>query len=140
MNDTNAFLGKTVQPTHKEVTAALGPAATAWNELLDWLLETQNLADREWNSYSPKYGWALRVKRKKRNILYMAPGEGCFRVSFVLGDKAVAAARANKPAKVLRKALDEAPRYPEGTGVRLVVSKPKDLAAIRTLTVVKLAH
>lgn len=140
MNHTNAFLGKTVQPTEKEVAAALGPAASAWNELLDWLLEKQNLADREWNSFSPKYGWALRVKRKKRNILYLAPGEGCFRVSFVLGDRAVAAVRANKPAKALLKALDEAPRYAEGTSLRLVVSKPKDLAAVRTLTLVKLAN
>lgn len=96
MNDTNAFLGNTVQPTEKEVASALGPAASVWNELLDWLRDGQKLADPEWNSRSPKYGWALRVKRKKRNIVYMAPGEGCFRVTFLLGGKAVAAARATK--------------------------------------------
>ncbi|HEV2135820.1 MAG TPA: DUF3788 domain-containing protein [Terracidiphilus sp.] len=140
MNDTNAFLGKTTEPTEKEVAFALGPAASVWNELLDWFKEEEKLSEQEWNSYSPKYGWALRVKRKKRNIVYMAPGSGCFRVSFILGEKAVAAARASKLPKAVLKALDEAPRYPEGTGLRLTVSKSKDLPPIRRLTQAKLAN
>lgn len=140
MNDTNAFLGKTTEPSEKDVESALGAANSAWNELLDWLKEEEKLSDREWNSYSPKYGWALRVKRKKRNIIYMSPCHGCFRVSFILGDKAVAAARDSKLPKPVLKALDEAPHYPEGTGLRLLVSKSKDLPAIRTLTQVKLAN
>lgn len=140
MNDTNAFLGKTAEPTKNEVASALGPAAPIWDELLHWLQDEQKLAEQEWTSYSPKYGWSLRVKRKKRNIIYMAPGEGCFRVSFIFGDKAVAAAHSGKLPKAVLKALDEAPRYPEGTGLRLVVSKEKDLDAIRALTLVKLAN
>lgn len=80
------------------------------------------------------------MKQKKRVIVYMAPGDGCFRVSFILRDKAVTAARAGKLPKAVLKALDEAPKYPEGTGLRLVVSKPGDLAAIRTLIGVKLAN
>jgi hypothetical protein len=140
MKDTNAFLGKTVQPTEKEVASALGPAAAAWDELRHWLQEEEKLGEQEWNSYSSKYGWALRVKRKKRNIVYMAPCNGCFRVSFILGDKAVAAARASKLSKAVLKALDEAPKYPEGTGLRLLVSRSRDLAPIRTLTQVKLAN
>lgn len=140
MNDTNAFLGKTNEPTPDDVAIALGPAAPAWNELLDWLTNEQHLDEREWISYSPKSGWALRVKRKKRNIVYMTPGQDCFRVSFILGDRAIAAAHATRLPKALAKALDEAPRYPEGTGLRLVVSKAKELAAVRALTLVKLAH
>lgn len=139
MNDTNAFLGRTTRPTEEEVASALGVAAPAWNELLNWLKEEEKLSEREWNSSSPKYGWALRVKQKKRNIVYLAPCNGCFRVSFILGDKAVAAARERKLPKVVLKALDQAPRYPEGTGLRLLVSKSKDLPPIRTLTEVKLA-
>jgi hypothetical protein len=140
MNDTNAFLGKTTEPTEKEVASALGAVGTVWNELLEWLQDEEQLSDREWNSYSPKYGWALRVKRKKRNIIHMSPCDGCFRVSFILGDKAVAAARSSKLPKAVLKALDEAPHYPEGTGLRLLVTKAKDLPPIRTLTHVKLAN
>ena len=140
MDATNAFLGKTTPPTAKDVASALGPAISAWNELLDWLGKEQNVSDHEWKSYSPKYGWSLRAKLKKRNILYLVPCKRCFQVFFILGAKAVEAARASNLPKVVLKALDEAPRYPEGTGLRLLVSKSRDLPAIRKLAVVKLTN
>ena len=94
----------------------------------------------EWNCLKPKYGWNLIAKAKKRRIVYLGPCNGCFRVSFVLGDKAMAAARAGDFSKPIVKILDEAPRYAEGTGVRLLVKNAKDLAAIRELTKIKLAN
>ena len=140
MNDTNAFLGKTVEPTENEVASALGPAQPVWKELLTWLRDEQQLPDKEWTSYSPKYGWALRIKRTKRNSLYLSPARDCFLVSFILGDKAVEALRAGKLSKALLKTIDEAPLYPEGTGLRFLVSKSSQLSPIRQLTLGKLAH
>ena len=139
MDTPNAFIGKTVPPTAKEVMTALGSTAALWIELVDWFAE-QGVTVQEWNSYSPKAGWALRVKVKKRNIVYLAPCAGCFRVAFILGDKAVAAAREGGLSKALLKLFDEAPRYPEGTGLRLTVKSSKDLAAIRTLALIKMAN
>lgn len=73
MNDANAFIGKTTQPTSAEITSALGPAAPVWEELPLRLRDEQKITIGEWTSSSPKHGWALRMKQKKRNILYMAP-------------------------------------------------------------------
>jgi hypothetical protein len=140
MDYTNAFIGKTAQPTEKELGTALGSAFSAWNELLDWFSEEQGVNIHEWTSYSPKYGWTLRLKLKKRTIVYLGPGEGRFLVMFILGAKAVAAARTSNLPKAIVKALDEAPRYPEGTGLRLVVAKSKDLPAIHKIALVKLAN
>lgn len=140
MDIPNAFIGKSAQPKSDEVTAALGSSATAWKELLDWLAEEKGITDQEWNSSSPKCGWALRMKLKKRNIVYLGPCAGCFRVAFVLEDKAMAAARQSKLSKSVLKTLDEAPHYAEGTGIRLMVHESKDLAPIRILTAVKLAN
>jgi hypothetical protein len=139
METPNAFIGKTTQPTPKELSAALGSSVELWDQLVDWLAE-QGAATQEWNSYSPKAGWALRLKHKKRNIIYLAPCVGCFRVALILGDKAVAAARQGDLSKSTLKLLDEAPRYPEGTGLRLIVKAAKDLAAIRKLALIKLAN
>jgi hypothetical protein len=61
-------------------------------------------------------------------------------VAFVLGDKAVAAARKSDLAKGTQKVIDEAPRYAEGTGVRLMVKAAKDLSAIKKLAVIKMAN
>ena len=88
---------------------------------------------QEWTSYSLKAGWSLRLKRGKRTIVWMAPCEGCFRVAFILGDKAVLAARQSRLSARALRALDEAERYAEGTGVRLVVNGPKDIPTVKNL-------
>jgi len=140
MDPQNAFIGKTAQPTAREVAAALGPSITAGKELLDWLGEEQHVTGQEWNSFSPKYGWTLKMKLKRRTILHLSPCDQCFRVMFILSARAVEAARTSNLPKAVLKALDEAPRYPEGTGLRFVISEAKDLAAIRQLALVKLAN
>jgi hypothetical protein len=139
METPNAFIGKTTKPTEAEIAAALGATAALWKQLVGWMAE-QGVAESEWNSYSPKAGWALRLKVKKRNIVYLGPCDGCFRAAFVLGDRAVAAAWKSDLAKGTLKLLDEAPRYAEGTGVRLMVKTAKDLAAIRKLALIKMAN
>lgn len=139
METSNAFIGKTVQPTEREVAVALGSTAALWSQLVDWFAE-QGVGLKDWNSSSPKHGWSLRLKLKKRTIVYLSPCDGCFRVAFALGDRAVAAARKSDLSKSILKLLDEAPRYAEGTGVRLMVKAPKDLAAIRKLALIKLAN
>ena len=140
MDVANAFIDHAAKPTPEELTAALGPSATIWNKLVGRLAEEYGLTIQEWNSYSLKAGWSMRLKLKKRNILYMAPCRGCFRVAFVLGDKAVQAARQIKLPQSILKGIDEAPRYPEGTGVRLLVKRMSDLAAIQKLAAIKLAN
>jgi hypothetical protein len=139
METPNAFIGKTTQPTDEEVTTALDATSEVWMQLVDWLAD-QGVAEEEWNSSGRKYGWSLRLKQKKRTIVYLSPCAGCFRVAFVLGDRAIAAARQSDLSKSTLLLLDEAPRYAEGTGVRLMVKGAKDLAAIRKLALIKLAN
>ena len=139
MEVPNAFVGKETAPTAEEVAAALGANADVWNELVDWLAE-EKIAEPEWKSSGKKYGWSVRLKHKKRNIIYLGPCAGCFRVAFVLGDRAVAAARQVDLSKSTLKLLDEAPHYPEGTGLRLMVKAAKDLAAIKKLALTNLAN
>jgi len=138
---SNAFIGKAERPSPEEISAALGPTVDLWNEFIEWMASDLGVADQEWKGiYVHKYGWSLTLKRKKRTIVYLGPCAGCFRAAFTLSDKAVAAAKeARLPKKVLE-ALGEARRYPEGTGLRLVVNKAADLAAIRKLAEIKLAH
>jgi len=139
METVNAFIGKTKAPTEAEVAEALGSTAALWKQLVGWMAE-HGAGESEWNSSGAKYGWALRLKVKKRNIVYLGPCDGCFRVAFALGDKAVAAARKSDLPKNTLKIIDEAPRYAEGTGVRLIVKAEKDLGAIKKLALIKMAN
>lgn len=140
MENTNAFVGRTSQPGPKEVEAALGPSAVAWREFVGWIEQEKGVTTEEWKSDAPKYGWSLRLKRKDRTIVYLAPCNGCFRASFVLGDRAMEAARHTHFPQKVAEAIAAAPHYGEGTGVRLMVKKPTDLPPIRMLAEIKLAN
>lgn len=135
----NAFIGRKTPPSSKDVVAKLGPSATAWRELIQWL-EEQGIECKEWKSISPRYGWSFRPALRTRTVLYLGPCDGCFRASFVLGDKAVAAARASDLPKTVLNEIAQARRYAEGTGIRLMVHRPEDLAAIRKLVEIKLKN
>ncbi len=136
----NAFIGRKEKPTEEDLASELGPAKAAWDQLLSNLSEQYGLVTQEWNSYSVKAGWSLRLKRGKRNILYLGPCHGSFRVAFILGDRALEAARHTRLPQRIVKTLNEGTRYPEGTMVRLDVKVPKDLAGITALTAVKLEN
>jgi len=136
----NAFVGKPEQPTDDDLKAALGFRKPLWDQLLADLADEHQLVIREWNSYSPKAGWSLRLKLRQRNILYLSPTRSSFTATVVLGDKAVQAARQGRlPRRVIR-IIDEAKRYPEGTAVRIEVEKPSDLAVVKKLAKIKLEH
>jgi uncharacterized protein DUF3788 len=111
-----------------------------WDQWLTELTRECRADIQEWNSYSPKAGWSLRVKRKTRTIVWLAPCLGCFRVAFIFGDKAMSAARQGKWPRRVIKVMDEAPKYPEGTGIRLEVKSPREIGVLKKLAAIKLAN
>ena len=136
----NAFLDKSTKPTDAELAAALGPAHALWLQLVADLAEDSNVDVQEWKSVSKKYGWSLRLKLKKRTIVYLSPHRGCFTAVFILWDKAVKAAHeAGLPVSVI-KSLDQAKRYAEGTGVRIEAKTRKDISIVKKLTAIKLQN
>ncbi len=66
--------------------------------------------------------------------------ESQLQVAFIFGEKALRAMRqAALPARVLRM-LDEAPKHPEGTGLRFEIKTTKDIAVVKKLAAIKLQH
>ena len=136
----NAFIGKAKQPTAKELAAELGPSTELWNELVAGITKDCGITEQEWKSVYPKYGWSLRLKRKKRNIVHMAPSHGCFLVALILGDKAMAVACNLDLPKAVTKIVKEAPHYPEGSGIRLEIKSATDLDSVKKLAKVKVEN
>jgi hypothetical protein len=136
----NAFIGKSECPADAELGRALGSAKPVWDRLIADLAAHHDVADQEWKCYSAKLGWSLRLKRGKRTILWMAPCEGCFRVVFILGDKAVEEARQSRLSARVIELIDQAERYPEGTGIRLHIKAPKDIPTVTKLAEIKLRN
>ena len=139
MEPANTFVGRKTPPTAADVETCLGTTLSVWDALLG-RLKPRGIRAGEWRSASPKYGWGLRPALKDRTILYLGPCQDCFRVSFALGDKAVAAALASELPKALKIEIAHAKRYAEGTGVRLVVRNLADLTPVEVLVDIKLKN
>jgi uncharacterized protein DUF3788 len=130
----SVFADKAHQPTEKDLRSVLGKPYTAWVELIELV---SNRIPPILQAWSFTTGWSLRLKRKDRVIVYMTPRDGHFLVSFALGEKAVAAARASKlPATVL-KAIESAPKYAEGRGVRFEVRQVRQVPPLAALAEIK---
>lgn len=133
----SAFSDKANPPTDADLRATLGKAHGAWLDLIALAFERIGALSQAWGFASASTGWGLRLHHKERILFYMTPREGHFLVSFALGDKAVAAAHAAKLPATLLAAIDAAPRYAEGRGVRIEVKQRRQVPALVTLAQVK---
>jgi len=104
------------------------------------LAEENGIDMQEWNTYSKKAGWSLRLKHKDCVIVNLSPHRGCFTASFALGDKAVQAARQSGLSPQVINIIDEAKRYAEGTAVRVEVKGIRDVASVKRLAAAKLEN
>ena len=136
----SAFDDKSNQPNADELAQVLGKSHSLWYELQKEVCSLFTPALVEWGYASKSTGWGMRIKTEKRVIIYMTPCRGYFLASFALGEKAVRAAHdAKLPAKILS-AIDAAPKYAEGRGVRIEVRTKSDVKAIAKLAAIKLAN
>lgn len=140
MLSENAFIGKLTQPTPKELAGKLGSAKDLWNHVVRDVTSECGITDKEWNCYSPKAGWSLRLKQKKRNIVYLSPCDKSFRVAFILGEKAMRVAKNTEFSAKYVKLITEAVRYPEGSAIRLEVTNSEDVAFVKQLAKIKVEN
>jgi len=133
----SAFADKARQPAEKDLRSVLDKSYTAWVRLIELVCDRISPITQVWGFTSVSTGWGLRLKRKDRVILYMTPREGYFLVSFALGEKAVASAHAHELPPAVLKAIESAPKYSEGRGVRLEVRQAREVSALATLAEIK---
>ena len=133
----SAFDDKATAPTEHDVQATLGPAYARWTKLIALVEERVETLVPIWKFAGKTTGWGLRLVHGERVILYMTPQPEQFLVSVVLGERAVAAARAARlPAQIWR-AIEAAPRYAEGRGIRIPVRTTAQLPALARLARIK---
>ena len=133
----SAFTDKAHQPTSEDLRTTLGAAHEAWKAMIDAVTSNIPQLTQLWGFTSKSTGWGLRLRHKERVILYMTPSSGHFLVSFVLGEKAVKQAHAAKLTQPLLSAIEAAPRYAEGRGVRIEVKKRSQVPSLAALAVIK---
>ena len=74
-----------------------------------------------------------------KNLFFVIPLKECFRINFVLGEKAVQRALSTPLPVEVEKTLREGRSYPEGRSVSLEISHESDLSLGRKLLDIKVS-
>lgn len=127
------FDEKALIPNDEQVERALGSCYSFWCDLRDYVSESTGQVVEEWKFYSKKAGWSLLIKEKKRTLFYLIPCEKIFKVNFVLGANALAAAKESLLQESVLEDMNSAPKYAEGTSFMFDVSDEDLLANAKTL-------
>jgi hypothetical protein len=119
----SAFDDKAKKPSKSSLRTTLGRTSTHWDNLVAFIASEYAPLDETRNFAGAAWGWSLRLKQKKRTVLYMTPCRGHFLVGFALGEKAVKAAQDIGLPKDVLSLIDEAKKYAEGRAVRLEIRR-----------------
>lgn len=133
----SVFTDKSHAPTDADLRSVLGTKYTAWVRLVELVTARIPALTQLWGFTSKSTGWGLRLRHGERVIVYMTPGDAQLMVSFALGEKAVARAKLAKLPKALLDAIEAAPRYAEGRGVRILVTRLTQLPSLAALAEIK---
>jgi len=136
----SVFDNKALEPTAVAVVEALVGAADLWTDLKVQLASQYDPLAEDWVYSGKRWGWSLRLKHKKRAVLYMTPSTGYFYAGLALGEKAVAAANASDLPTSLLEIINGSQKYAEGRGVRLEVRSTANLADVIQLAAIKMAN
>ncbi|MEN6561525.1 MAG: DUF3788 family protein [Acidobacteriota bacterium] len=132
-----SFDDKARKPDDRALADGLGGAKALWDGFVRQVNDSCAPVTGDWVFYK---SWSLRLKRKKRTIVYLLPRDGHFLCAFVFGGKATEAARAAKLPKAVLEEIEAAPVYAEGRGFRLEVRTARDVETMKTLAAIKMAH
>ena len=132
------FGEKLVQPDEKQLKYALGKTYTIVEKIFNFLYSEYKDIKPEWKFYGKKHGWQLKIFYKKRNILFLLPYEGYFKIGIVFGDKAVDSIIQSKVPKNIKTDLLNAKKYVEGRGISFEVKEEVMFETIKELIKIKL--
>ena len=137
---SSIFSEKLVKPDDKQLAYAIGRTQKVLDKILEFVNKNYGDIRTEWKFYGQKYGWQMKIFYKKRNILFLIPYEGYFKIAMVFGDRAVAAIiESNVPETIVQELLN-AKKYMEGRGVAFDVKKENDFEIIKELIEIKLKY
>lgn len=133
-----AFPDPKKTPRDEDLNPALGRAFVPIDQIFAALRDACPQSTHAWQ-YSNQAGWYHVALLKKRRLFYLVPKRGDFRLSLILGGKAIASLQSGPQAERVAELLKTAKRYPEGTAFEFT-AKEADPVLLAALIRAKLAH
>ena len=134
----SVFSNKEIEPDDSLLESELGSSKDFLNEIIRHIQKVYGEARPEWKHYGAKTGWLLKVFYKKRNLFFVVPFKGFFKVSFVFGDKAVENVMSSALPDKIKQELMSARKYAEGRGLQVEVKIKQDVECVLELVRIKM--
>jgi hypothetical protein len=136
----SVFTEKNKIPLEEDLIAALGTNFRLWKDVKEFVIQNYPQTIEHWNFSGEKYGWGLRLRDKKRVIVYMIPCDGYFKIGLVYGEKATNDSKKSSLSATILSIIESAPVYAEGRGFRIDLKDNSYLADLRKLILIKLKY
>lgn len=137
--ETSVFIDRSKKPDIRQFNRAIGESKPFWTAIKAHIEKKHGEVLEVWKYFGPKVGWVLKAQIKKRNLFFLTPLKGYFRITFVFGNKAAAAVEKSNVSAALKEELREARKYVEGRALQIEVKRQKDTAGVRKLVDIKIA-
>ena len=131
------FDDKVVKPDDTLLAKNMGSGYNLWKEIKNFVTKKYGNTTDDWKFYGKKYGWQLKTLLKKRNLFFLIPYSGYFKIVFIFGDKAVTEIENSDISKELTEQILKAKKYMEGRGLAIDVKDNTYLADIKRLIEIK---
>lgn len=137
---SSAFMDKSNPHNQQQLAIELGESFGVWEQIKSGLIAEHGALTEDWKFYPAKSWWTMKFLRKKRNLFFLTPLVGYFRITFVFGEKAVSEVeKRNLPDKIKTDLL-EARKYAGDRGVSIEVKTQSQANVILERVNIKLAN
>ena len=133
------FNDKQLQPTEEMLAGALGETKALLDSIGEFIETEFGEFHPEWKFYGSKLGWSLKLFNKKRNVLFVGPETGYFRVAFAIGEKAFQEIMRSELPDSIKNQLSTTTVYAEGRPLRLEITSKEDAEPLFQLIKIKLS-
>ena len=131
------FPDKQVVPTDDDLARELGGSKILFDRLADFIRQEFPPVTTEWKHYGQKSGWILKLFSGARNLFFVVPCSGYFKLAFTFGDRAVERILADQFPEPLKNELASARKYAEGRTIQLEIETTEDAEIARKLARIK---
>jgi len=129
---------KAIQPDDSMLRNDLAESYEYYEEISQFINNNYGNLSLDWKFYSGKSGWILKLLTKSKNVLFVIPCEGYFKVAFTFGEKATDFILNSDFSEFVKTELLNAKKHVEGRTIQLDISKEFDCDNVLKLIEVKL--
>jgi hypothetical protein len=128
------------QPTDEMLASALGETKEIFDTIVRFIGTEFGDSHIQWKHYGSKIGWSIKILNKKRNVMFVGPEDGYFRVAFAFGQKAYLEIIESNLSDEIKQQITNGKVYVEGRPLRLEIRNQSDAEPLWQLIKIKLKN